>query len=704
MKYLDDTRIGTKLMASFLIIVIILGIVAAIGYMNMKTINDGMTGMYYDRLVPIQDLGSADADVYQIRGDMLKYALVPGARPQIQTNIAELTTSVNKNLNAYKATSLLDSEKENLAILEPALAGYLKSVKTYLDLIDAGKEKEAIAMLETNTDLTLYNADFSKYIVILKELNQKAAEETNSQADATFAVSSFTLTIISFIGVIIALSIGFVISRSITIPLGKGVIMMQEMSLGHLGTRLNMDRKDEIGVLAGSMDTFSEDLQSNIVAAMKLVAAGDLSVKISPKDGLDEISPAMIIMLETLRGLVAEAGMLSQAAIEGKLSTRGDITRFQGGYLDIVSGVNATLDAVINPVNEAMRLSGSYAEGNYTDRVSEQLSVKGDFITFKNALNQIGIQGSKAIGGVRNEIEILTGGMEETNSSAEEVSGSTGMLAQSASSVSNLAERSGRGIIQTLNAMEDLSNTVSSVATKAEQASALAKQTVNLSEKGVILAGKAEKGMDGIMHSVDETGVIISDITNQMEEIGKIVDVITGIAEQTGLLALNAAIEAARAGEAGMGFAVVADEVKSLALESQKSAENIATIIGNLQKKSHLVSDSMKISATEVKAGNAAVSETLQVFNQIVDAINQVHNNMSEVAGATEKQAATVEEITASVHEVDGLIQQTAQEAVSSAAATEEVTAAIDQVTRAISDASASIQRISTEMAKFTVS
>ena len=308
-----------------------------------------------------------------------------------------------------------------------------------------------------------------------------------------------------------------------------------------------------------------------------------------------------------------------------------------------------------------MRLAGSYAKGDYTDRVSEELSVKGDFIPFKEALNQVGIQGSSAIGGVKSEIESLTGGMEETNASAEEVAGSTGMLAQSASTVSTLAERSGSGIKQTLNAMEDLSQTVSSVASKAEQASALAKQTVDLSEKGVSLAGKAEKGMDGIMHSVDETGIIITDITNQMDEIGKIVDLISGIADQTGLLALNAAIEAARAGDAGMGFAVVADEVKSLALESQKSAENIATIIGNLQSKTHQVSESMKVSATEVKAGNEAVSQTLQVFTQIVDAINQVHNNMTEVAGATEEQAASVEEITASVHEVDSLVQETAR-------------------------------------------
>lgn len=704
MEFLDNIKIGRKLMAGFLIVAIILGIVAVIGYSNMKTINDGMTRMYYDRLLPIQELGTADADMYQIRGDMIKYALVPESRQQIRTNIADLTSAAKTKLDAYRATQLLDSEKENLSKLDVAWTGYLKEVQTYLDLIDSGKEKEATAMLVDGTDLTKYKTDFGNYINKLEEINQVDAERINTESDITFAASVLIITLVGIIGFFIAIFLGFIISRSITVPLVKVVETLSEMSLGHLTNRLSFSRKDEIGDMSRSMDSFTDDLQKTVIGVMNQIAAGNLSLKIAPKDDRDEMAPAMVKMITTLNDLVNEASRLSDAAIEGVLQTRGKADRFEGGYRQILEGVNKTLDAVIVPVNEAMRLSGSYARGDYTDRVTEKIIVKGDFITFKEALNQIGIQGSIAIGGVKSEIESLTGGMEETNASSEEVASSTGMLAQSASTVSNLAERSGNGIKQTLNAMEDLSNTVSSVASKAEQASALAKQTVDLSEKGVTLAGKAEKGMDGIMHSVDETSVIITDITSQMEEIGKIVDVISGIADQTGLLALNAAIEAARAGDAGMGFAVVADEVKSLALESQKSAENIATIIGNLQKKSQLVSESMKVSATEVKAGNAAVSETLRVFNQIVDAINQVHSNMTEVAGATEEQAASVEEITASVHEVDTLVQETAQEAVSSAAATEEVTAAIDQVTRAITDASASIQRIAKEMARFTVS
>ncbi|MFH0966645.1 MAG: methyl-accepting chemotaxis protein, partial [Methanobacteriota archaeon] len=512
-----------------------------------------------------------------------------------------------------------------------------------------------------------------------------------------------TLLIIGIILAIFGVFLLYLVARSIARPIVTVTAMADRFAEGEISTNLIVDQEDEIGQLAKSFKRLGESLKGKEEASAS-IAKGEFRIMIPLASDRDVLGTAMIQMKEAIIGLVTSADQIATAAEAGDLKQRGDPNQFKGDYRSIITGLNNTLDSIVTPVSEAMRLSGSYAKGDYTDRIDEKLVVKGDFIAFKDALNQIGIQGSSAIGEVKEEVESLSAGMEETNASVEEVSSTTTLLSRGASSVSDLAERSGSGIQQTLTAMEDLSSTVSAVAMKAEQASSMAKETVDLSERGVILAGKAEKGMDGIMHSVDETSSIITDITSQMEEIGNIVGVISGIADQTGLLALNAAIEAARAGDAGLGFAVVADEVKTLALESQKSAENIAMIIGNLQNQSHLVSESMKTSAIEVKTGNAAVSETLSVFNQIVQAINVVHDNMIEVAGATEEQEAAVDEITASVHELGTLVQQTAKEAIDSEAATEEVSASIDQITKAISDASASIQNIASEMDRFTTS
>ncbi len=572
--------------------------------------------------------------------------------------------------------------------------------------IDVAKLPAALEKAQTGAS-TLYTGDgFTKALVPVKIGN------TGTYWDIAVTVpvdvigrepmmKIVQLILIGLVFIIIGIGMLYLVARSISRPIEALTGMATRFAAGDVTADLVVDQQDEVGRLAVAFHDLGVSLSGKTDAATA-ISKGDLSIDVPVTSDQDRLGIAMVTMRDAIQQIIKEIGMIAGHSSKGDLGHRGKDDGLSGEFSSIIHGLNKTLDGIVTPVNEAMRLSGSYAIGDYTDRFSESVSVEGDFWAFKEALNQIGIQGNAAVGGVKAEIEGLTASMEETNASVEEVASTTNVLAQNANSVSELADRSGDGIRQMLDAMESLTQNVSSVASRAEQASGMAKDTVVLSEKGVDLAGKAEQGMEGIMRSAGETNTIITDITGQMEEIGKIVDVITGIAEQTGLLALNAAIEAARAGDAGLGFAVVADEVKALALESQKSAENIATIIGNLQKKSNMVSTSMKTASVEVEAGNAAVRQTLDVFRQIVDAISTVHTTMTEVAGSTEEQAAAVQEITASANEVEAMVQKTAREATDSAAATQEVTASIDQITRAISEASASIQSISSEMSRFT--
>ncbi len=219
----------------------------------------------------------------------------------------------------------------------------------------------------------------------LIKLNIKVAADLSASTDASVVSMQRRLLVSGALGALFALSFGFLISRSITRPLSRGVAMMQEMGKGHLGTRLRLRRRDEIGVLGDAMDQFAEDLQSIVVGTMRKVAAGDLTTEVVPKDAQDEIAPALKATIEALRGLVAEAERLTQAAVEGRLATRADSLRFEGAYRAIVEGVNATLDAVIGPLNLAAEYVDRISKGDIPPMITD--NYQGDFNEIKLNLN-----------------------------------------------------------------------------------------------------------------------------------------------------------------------------------------------------------------------------------------------------------------------------------------------------------------------------
>ncbi|MCU0631637.1 MAG: Cache 3/Cache 2 fusion domain-containing protein [Methanolinea sp.] len=442
----------------------------------------------------------------------------------------------------------------------------------------------------------------------------------------------------------------------------------------------------------------------NVAAAyVDRISKGDIPEKITdPYQGdFNKIKNNLNQCIDNINSLVAESNMLSIAAVEGKLNKRGNADKFKNRYWEIIAGINKTLDNVVGPLNEGMRISDEFAGGNFRARFNNEIKVHGDFKKFKEALDNIGIQVSRALDLVNQQVSELGASAEEANASIEEVSAGSAQVAKNSAAVSGNAEQSSQGINEVLKAMEDLSKTIQQVATKAESVSALVQESNDYSRKGIELAKKTENGMSGITKSSNEVNTIILEIKSQMDKIGEIVNLITDLANQTNLLALNAAIEAARAGDAGRGFAVVATEVKSLAEESRTSAEKIAEMIGNLQKQTQTAAETVAISNTEVKEGSYALKETLENFNKIVESIDQISRNVTEVAAASEEQAASVEEVTASINEVNDLVRNTSREATDAAAISEETAAAIDQITKVIGNVNNIVVKVSTEVSKF---
>ncbi len=183
---------------------------------------------------------------------------------------------------------------------------------------------------------------------------------------------------------------------------------------------------------------------------------------------------------------------------------------------------------------------------------------------------------------------------------------------------------------------------------------------------------------DGTMQQLAAaSGEVKQAIDSLSERSGRIVDfvgMITTIADQTNLLALNAAIEAARAGDHGRGFAVVADEVRKLAEDSQRSARQIAVLVGEIQQETARTVAVVERTVEQASDGTRVVGEARGAFEQIREAIDEssrrvadIQNSLVEVSAvatnastSTEAVSAATEQTSASMQELDASAATTA--------------------------------------------
>jgi len=110
----------------------------------------------------------------------------------------------------------------------------------------------------------------------------------------------------------------------------------------------------------------------NITAEyIERISKGDIPPKITEGyDGdFNEIINSLNNCIDAVNALVADANLLSSAAVEGNLSARADTSKHQGDFRKIVEGVNDTLDAVIEPLKEAEEVLGKMAFNDFESQM-----------------------------------------------------------------------------------------------------------------------------------------------------------------------------------------------------------------------------------------------------------------------------------------------------------------------------------------------
>ena len=157
-----------------------------------------------------------------------------------------------------------------------------------------------------------------------------------------------------------------------------------------------------------------------------------------------------------------------------------------------------------------------------------------------------------------------------------DISSASGLLSTDSEGLEQAAARARDMLNAAATATETVSSNANAVASGAEE------MTSSIGEISRQVSSSRDIAVKALEH-VEQSTETVGTLATRAEQITGVVDIINDIAEQTNLLALNATIEAARAGDAGKGFAVVASEVKSLANQSAKATQQISDQLKAMQ-------------------------------------------------------------------------------------------------------------------------
>jgi methyl-accepting chemotaxis protein len=185
----------------------------------------------------------------------------------------------------------------------------------------------------------------------------------------------------------------YVLDISEEMEITNGVMDLAKAAVeGRLDTRADASKFEGNyrRIVQGVNDTLDAVIGPLNVAAeyVDRISKGDIPEKITDeyKGDFNEIKNNLNQCIDAVNGLVYEAAMLTEAAKEGRLDTRGDISKFSGDYATIVGGVNETLDSVIGPLNVAAEYVDRISKGDIPEPITDEY--KGDFNEIKNNLNQ----------------------------------------------------------------------------------------------------------------------------------------------------------------------------------------------------------------------------------------------------------------------------------------------------------------------------
>jgi len=285
-----------------------------------------------------------------VRSVVFRSILLAGGedKTEQQANLAELQETAStfrtyfEELNMF---SLQGETKNALSLMRPVIDEYLAQAENIVNLSMAGQQANA------RLEVPLFQERFQRLRESLMILGIQIGVEANriKELGRQAGISASRLAFSAFLSaIIVALVLGFIITRAILKPMAKITTAATRIAQGDIEQQIDHHAGDETGALATAFRDLIQYIRE-ISDAADVISKGDLTVQLLPRSDHDVLSRSFVRMVKNLRAMntkMQDGIQVLTVAIEQILESMQQVTTSTAETAAAVEQTAVTVDTV----------------------------------------------------------------------------------------------------------------------------------------------------------------------------------------------------------------------------------------------------------------------------------------------------------------------------------------------------------------------